>query len=309
MKLVYLGSPAAAVPPLNALLDAGHEVVLVISQPDRRRGRGSALSPSPVKAAALARGVTVSDRPDDVLAAVNDGAQLGVVVAYGKLIKPHLLAAMPFVNIHFSLLPRWRGAAPVERALLAGDAETGVCLMGLEEGLDTGPVYRRDVTPIDPNEPVSALRDRLVSIGTAILVDSLRDGFTSLGHPSPQTGEPTYAAKFDASEFAIDWSTSASAVHRLVRLGVAWTVFRGKRLKVLEVAMVETSGPEEPRGDALTTPGSIVSRGGTDGVVVDAGDGPLRLVTVQPEGKAPMLAHNWNHGAKPQPGEKFGVNG
>ena len=295
MKLVYLGSPHAAVAPLRALLAAGHEVLLVVSQPDRRRGRGSGLSPSPVKAAALELGLPVSDRPDDVLDAVTRGAELGVVVAYGKLIKPHLLSALPFLNIHFSLLPRWRGAAPVERALLAGDVETGVCLMGLDVGLDTGPVYRREVTPISPIEDIDALRDRLVEIGTAMLVDGLRDGFASLGSAEPQTGEATYAAKLDPAEFAIDWSQSAFEIHRLVRLGVAWTTFRGKRFKVLEAV---------PEGELTgAAPGSLST---DQGVAVETGDGMLALVTVQPEGKPAMAATGWKNGAQPTGGERFG---
>ena len=125
-RLVYLGSPVIAVPPLRALHEAGHDIVLVVSQPDRRRGRGGAVMPSPVKAAALDLGVPVTERVDEVIDA---GADLGVVVAYGRLIRPHVLAAVPMVNMHFSLLPRWRGAAPVERAILAGDSGTGVCIM------------------------------------------------------------------------------------------------------------------------------------------------------------------------------------
>ena len=139
MRLVYLGTPEMAVPPLRALVAAGHDVALVITRADRRRGRGGATSPSPVKAAAVELGVPVSHDVDDVLTA---GAELGVVVAFGRIIKPHVLAALPMVNVHFSLLPRWRGAAPVERALLAGDTETGVCIMDVEEGLDTGGVLR-----------------------------------------------------------------------------------------------------------------------------------------------------------------------
>jgi methionyl-tRNA formyltransferase len=135
---VYLGSPEAAVAPLQALVGAGFDVALVVSQPDRKRGRGGALVPTPVKSAALELGLAVSDRVDDALTV---GADLGVVVAYGRLVRPHVLARLDLVNLHFSLLPRWRGAAPVERAILAGDDETGVCLMRLEEGLDTGPVY------------------------------------------------------------------------------------------------------------------------------------------------------------------------
>src|SRR5205085_5491799 len=138
MKLAFLGTPEIAVPPLRALVADGHDVRLAVTRADKRRGRGGHLMPSPVKVAAQDLGLPVTDRVDD---AIDAGADLGVVVAYGRLIKPHVLAALPMVNIHFSLLPRWRGAAPLERAILAGDSETGVCLMQLEEGLDTGPVY------------------------------------------------------------------------------------------------------------------------------------------------------------------------
>ena len=143
MKLVFLGTPDMAVPPLRALVDAGHEVVLVVTRADKRRGRGGATTPSPVKAAALELGLTVTHQVDDVLGAAEQGAELGVVVAFGQIIKPHVLAALPMINLHFSLLPRWRGAAPVERAMLAGDDLTGVCVMRVEEGLDTGGVYAR----------------------------------------------------------------------------------------------------------------------------------------------------------------------
>ncbi|MEY2443834.1 MAG: methionyl-tRNA formyltransferase, partial [Ilumatobacteraceae bacterium] len=144
-RLVFLGTPDMAVPPLRALVAAGFDVVLVVTRPDKRRGRGSQLMASPVKAAAIELGLPVSHTVDDV---VGSAAELGVVVAFGQLIKPHVLDAVPMVNLHFSLLPRWRGAAPVERALLAGDQQTGVCLMQLEAGLDTGPVFRCEAVPI-----------------------------------------------------------------------------------------------------------------------------------------------------------------
>ena len=156
-----------AVGPLRALVEAGHDVVLVVSQPDRRRGRGSALVPSPVKAAALDLGLPVSDRVDDVIDA---GAELGVVVAFGRLIKPHVLDAVPMVNLHFSLLPRWRGAAPVEWSILSGDTVTGAAVMALEAGLDTGPVYAVEETEIDPDESADELRTRLAEAGSALLV-------------------------------------------------------------------------------------------------------------------------------------------
>jgi methionyl-tRNA formyltransferase len=241
--------------------------------------------PSPVKAAATAAGIEVTDRVDDVLAA---GVELGVVVAFGKLIKPHVLDAVPMVNLHFSLLPRWRGAAPVERAILAGDAETGVCLMALDPGLDTGPVYDCVRTPIDEDESLDDLRDRLVALGTALLVERLA---APLGEPMPQAGEPTYAAKLDPAELELDLSKTATEVCRTIRLGRAWTTFRGSRLQVLDARPVPDGPPT----------------GTIDGLVIGCGAGTgLELVTVKPEGKAAQPAAAWRNGARPAPGESVG---
>jgi methionyl-tRNA formyltransferase len=293
MRLVYLGTPEAAVPPLQALVAAGHTIELVVSQPDRKRGRGSALIASPVKQAAMSLGLSVSDQLDDVL---NVNAELGVVVAFGRLIKPRHLAAMPYVNIHFSLLPRWRGAAPVERAILAGDVETGCCLMALEEGLDTGPVYRRTVTPIDPFETASELRTRLVAIGTSMLVDALVDGRTSLGEATPQTGQPTHAEKLRPDEFQLQWEQPAAISHGTVRIGQAWTTFRGKRLKVLAARPAAVSETSLVPGSMT---GSVVTCGHSTG---------LELITVQPEGKAAMSAVSWLNGTRPTPSELLGAS-
>lgn len=278
-RLAYLGTPGAAVAPLRALVDAGFEVPLVVSQPDKRRGRGSALQPSPVKAAAQELGIPVTDRVDDVLDA---GVDLGVVVAFGRLIRPHVLAALPMVNLHFSLLPRWRGAAPVERAILAGDTRTGVDVMAVEEGLDTGGIYARTELGIGPDETAEELRARLVDVGTALLVDTLAAG---LPPPRPQEGEPTYAEKIDPGELHIDWAAPAVDVHRLVRIGGAWTTHDGKRLKVWRTAV--------PPGDGRP--------------VVPAGDGAVELVEVQPEGKGRMRAEDWARGARWHPGEPLGT--
>lgn len=271
-RLAFLGTPAMAVPPLRALVAAGFDVVLVVTRPDKRRGRGGATAPSAVKAAALELGLTVTHQVDDLLAADVD---LGVVVAFGQIVKPHVLEQVPMVNLHFSLLPRWRGAAPVERALLAGDEITGVCLMQLEEGLDTGPVFARVEVPVGPSTTAAELRADLVTAGTELLVRSLGEG---LGEPEPQQGEATYAAKIEPAELQLDWSRPADELHRLVRLGGAWTTFRGKRLKVL---------------DARPADGSW--------------QGGLELLTVQPEGKAPMSFDAWQRGARPRPGERLGA--
>jgi methionyl-tRNA formyltransferase len=239
-----------------------------------------------VKAAALDLGLPVSHRVDDVL---DVGADLGVVVAYGRLIRRPVLERLPMVNLHFSLLPRWRGAAPVERALLAGDAQTGVCLMQLEEGLDTGPVFAREVVPIGPRQTLAGLRSDLVEVGSRLLVHSLRAG---LGRPEPQAGEVSYAAKVDPAELELRWDRSAGELDRLVRLGGAWTTFRGKRLKVR--AAHPGLPPSPPPGEL-------------DGTRVGCADRPLVLEVVQPEGKGPMAVQDWRNGARPEHGERLGA--
>ena len=277
-RIVYLGTPGVAVPPLHALVEAGYEIPLVVSRPDARRGRGKSLMPSAVKAAAIELGLAVTDRLEDVGAV---DADLAVVVAYGRIIPAALLNQLSFVNLHFSLLPRWRGAAPVERAILAGDEVTGVCLMDLAEELDTGAIYRRVETPIGPDETLDELRGRLVEIGVAQLVAALREG---LGQPTPQIGDPVYAAKIDAAERKIDWSQSAVAIHGRVRVGGAFTSWNGKRLKVHRTRLA-----------AL----------GDSGVVVATGDGHLELLEVQAEGKPRMDAASWANGARWQAEEAF----
>ena len=293
-RLVYLGTPEAAVPPLRALVDAGHDVALVVTRPDKRRGRGSRLVASPVKAAALALGLAVTD---DLAECTDVGAELGVVVAFGRIIPVAVLDLLPMVNLHFSLLPRWRGAAPVERAILEGDAETGVCLMAVEAGLDTGGVYAVEATTIDPAETADELRTRLVAIGCRLLERSLVDGRAGLPRPRDQAGNPTYAEKLAAHELELDWSRPAVHLRRVVRLGRAWTTFRAKRLRVL------TAGPPE---DGATA--AVLAPGALHGVEVGAGDGSrLTLVTVQPEGKRPMDAADWLHGVHPGPDERLGT--
>ncbi len=287
MRLAFLGTPELAVPPLRALVDAGHEVVLVVTRPDRRRGRGAATSPSPVKAAALDLELRVSHDHEDVIGA---GAELGVVVAYGRIIPADVLAAVPMVNLHFSRLPRWRGAAPVERAILAGDTETAVDLMGVEEGLDTGPVYARRVVPIGERATLEELRAELVAAGTELLVDTLAG---PLPTPVPQSGEVVVAAKIDPAERHLDWSRPAVELDRVVRLGGAWTTWRGRRLKVnAAVPLDADAGP----------PGSLHPGG-----EVGTGVGVLRLVTVQPEGKPPMEWRDFANGARIEPGDRLGV--
>jgi methionyl-tRNA formyltransferase len=283
VRIVYLGTPSDAVPPLRALVDAGHDVALVITQPDRRRSRGPGADPSPVKRAAVELGVPVRtpakarEVTDEVAAS---GAELGVVVAFGQLLPQSFLDALPhgFVNMHFSLLPRWRGAAPVERALLAGDLETGVCLMRIDAGLDTGAVYACVKVPIGPRDTAGELHARLVDAGTALLLEHLPAlvGAT----PIPQLGDATYAEKLDVSEFRIDPMRRADELDLLVRAGNprpgAWFSAGGRRVKVWSAHAADAAAP----GDA----------------VISTSDGALVLDEVQPEGKRAMPGRAWRAG-------------
>lgn len=272
MRIVYFGTPAPSVPALRALHEAGHDVTLVVTQPDRRRGRGASTVPSPVKVVATELAIPVltprraREVVDDVAAS---GADAGVVVAFGQLLPPALLAAVPlgFVNVHFSLLPRWRGAAPVERAILAGDTGTGVCIMALEEGLDTGPVYARAAVPIAPDATAGDVTDALVEVGTDLLVRTL----PQIGElvPEPQHGEPTYAAKLTVEEFELHGGRDAAELVRIVRAGNprpgAWAAVGGGRVKVWRA---------------------------------EVRDGAFVPLEVQPEGKARIPADAWRRGLR-----------
>jgi methionyl-tRNA formyltransferase len=292
LRLVFFGTPTDAVAPLEALHAAGHDVALVVTQPDKRRGRGTELSASPVREAAERLGLPVRtpQKSREVVDEVaSSGSEVGVVVAFGQLLPPALLAAVPhgFVNVHFSLLPRWRGAAPVERAVLAGDRETGVCIMALEAGLDTGPVYARERTPIGAQETAGELRLRLVALGTELLVGTL----PRVPHlvPEHQVGEPTYASKLTVDEFELDWDAPAEQLARIVRAGNprpgAWTTDHGTRLKVWR-ARALSACIDAP-------PGTVFGH-----TRVASGDGALELVEVQPEGRRAMDANAWLAGRR-----------
>lgn len=290
MRVVFLGTPADAVPPLRALVRGGHEVALVVTQPDRRRSRGRGPDPTPVKVAASELGLPVltPSRAREVIAEVrSSGAQLGVVVAFGQLLPPALLAALPhgFVNVHFSLLPRWRGAAPVERAILAGDTEAGVSLMRIEEGLDTGGVYASASTPIGQDETAGELRARLAQLGTDLLLEQLPR--IPEAEPVPQQGEPTYAEKLSVEEFRIDPRRPSGDLARLVRAGNprpgAWMLVGGKRVKVWRAHAESGDGT----AGTIQPPAALVTE-----------DGTLRLEEVQPEARPRMSAEAWLAGLR-----------
>ncbi len=276
-RVVYIGTPEIAIAPLVGLLESGYEVPLVITGEDKRRGRGSRVTPCPVKQEAERLGLKVSSDIDDVKSV---HADLGILVAFGKLVPSEVLEYLKIVNIHFSLLPRWRGAAPLERAILAGDDSTGVCIMELEKTLDTGGIYRSIEIPIDPLETLKELQKKCVTEGTALLLQSLKGG---LGDAVAQEGEVSYAHKLSTDELKIEWKRPSEAIHRLIRIGRAWTTVGGSRLRVLS-AMI---------GDQMN-----LRAGERDGIFVGSGDGSIELLIVQPEGKKKMPATEWINGLK-----------
>jgi methionyl-tRNA formyltransferase len=299
MRSVYLGTPAAAVPALAALLDVD-DVALVVTQPDRARGRSSRPVPPPVKLAAQEWGLPIAQPAD---AAALDAAvrsvpdlDVGVVVAYGRILRPEVLAAtrVGYVNIHFSLLPRWRGAAPVERSLLAGDEMTGVSLMHLDEGLDTGPIISVIETPIADDETGGTLTARLSHLGAVLLSDTLPGFMAGSLQPAAQiSAGATYAARLRPEEAQLDHGKAATALERLVRAfnprPSAWLTVDGDRLKVLASSVV-SSGPAA----------GIIE--GVDGhPVLGTADGGLRLDVVQPAGKGAQPGTAWLNGRRGAP--------
>ena len=289
MRVAFFGTPAAAVPVLRAVHDAGHDLVLVVTQPERRRSRGAARQPSPVHAAALELGLAVRtpDRAREVtdeLAA--SGVEAGVIAAFGQLLPPPLLLAVPLglLNLHLSVLPRWRGAAPVERAILAGDRETGVSVMRIDAGLDTGPVYRSVRTAIGEDETAGELTDRLVALGTPLLLEVLAD--LPRLDPTPQRGQPTYAEKLTVEEFHLDPSRHPRDLVRVVRGGNprpgAWMLVDGRRVKVLR-AHAEAGGAAPGPPYAVVWPGAALR----------TASGRLVLDEVQVEGRRPVTGDAW----------------
>lgn len=281
MRLAFLGTPEASVVSLRALVGAGHDVVLVITRPDRRRGRGSATSPSPVKAAALQLGLNVSHDIGDL-----DGLDIerGVVVAYGSLIRAPVLEQLPMLNVHFSLLPRWRGAAPVEWAILAGDEVTGVSIMSLEVALDTGPVHlARQLSIGDKN--ASELLEELSQLGATALLEVLASP-DLLAHPRAQEGEATYAAKLTSETFHVVPTMDQSLMLRTVRLGRAYTLVNGRRLRILRAHATDVTGAAGTLG---VINGMVVLQGALGSICVDE---------VQSEGSTPMSVTAWWAGAR-----------
>ncbi len=294
LNVIFAGTPAFAACSLQALLDSPHHVRAVYTQPDRPAGRGRKLKASPVKTLALAHGIPV--RQPKTLRDVEAQAELAasdvmIVVAYGLILPTAVLAAprMGCLNVHASLLPRWRGAAPIQRAILAGDAETGITIMQMDEGLDTGDMLRKAYTPIGPDDTAQTLHDRLAALGAQALLDTLCGLQTGTLQPEPQDdAQSTHAAKLDKAEAQIDWQQSATELARRVHAFNPWPVahtpYQGQNLRIWLADAID-GGSDAP-------PGTVVAEG-RDGIDVVCGDGLLRVTRLQQPGGRPIDAADY----------------
>lgn len=309
MRLVFAGTPEVAVPSLEALIASRHEVVAVVTRPDAPAGRGRKLRPSPVAERAMEAGIEVlrpaRPREPEFLARLAEIApDCCPVVAYGALL-PKVALDIPargWVNLHFSLLPAWRGAAPVQHAVMAGDDVTGACTFQIEEGLDSGPVFGCVTDEVRATDTSGDLLDRLSRSGARLLaatMDGIEDG-QLLAVPQPPDGV-SLAPKVTVADAHVDWTTPALRVDRVVRgctpAPGAWTTFRGERVKLAQVRL--------RAGDSELPPGEIAVERKV--VRVGTGSHAVELTEVQPQGKRMMAAVDWARGVRPEPGERFGV--
>jgi len=322
LRIVFFGTPEFAVPTLDALLRSRHQLAGVVTQPDRPRGRGQRVSVSPVKQRALDAGLPIL-QPDrlrddaflDSLAAL--GADLGVVAAYGKILTDRVLAMPPLglINVHASLLPRYRGAAPVHRAIIAGEIETGITIMRVVKALDAGPMLAVATRPIGADETSDRVERDLAALGADLLVGTLGDLDAGRATETPQNdAEATYAPRLTKDDGIVDWSWPAGRLHNLVRGLHPWPhafTFLGERRVILRRTAV--SDPASPipgasgSGRGQTPPGTVLEGHG-DALVVATGAGTLSLLEVQLEGKRPMTARDFQTGHPLSPGDQFAAS-
>lgn len=316
IRIAFFGTPEVAVPALEAFAtESDIEIAAVVTNPDRPRGRSRRPVPPPVKESAVAHGLRVlqPERPVEIVdeLAVMD-LDACAIVAYGALLPRKVLdtGGAGFVNLHFSLLPRWRGAAPVQHAILSGDVVTGVTTFVLDEGMDTGPILRQVEVPIGPSETSASLLERLAAVGAPVLVDSIR-ALVAGATPREQDDDgATLAPKITPEDVEIDWNRSSGAVADLVRAANpspgAHTSFRGERLKIWHVEPVDGAMDADAGADEGREPGTVLASG-KDGVVVACGEGAVTLSSVQPAGKARMSGTAFANGYQPEVGSRIGA--
>ncbi|HEU5258312.1 MAG TPA: methionyl-tRNA formyltransferase [Vicinamibacterales bacterium] len=306
---MFFGTPQFAVPTLRRLLDSTHSVAGVITQPDRPRGRGQKITHAPVKALALERGIPVYQpdrlKPAEVADTLRGwGADLGVVAAYGRIIPEHLLTIprLGMINVHASLLPKYRGAAPVHRAVINGDSQTGVTIMRVVKELDAGGMFATVTRPIGPDETSDVVESALADMGAELLVTIVEQLGSGNAREEPQDDtQATYASRLTKEEGLIDWTRSASDLHNRVRGLYPWphayTFFKGTRLIVLRSVVADARA-------SATRPGTIL-RATSEAIHVATGDGELAILEVQPEGRRAMRAHDFLLGHRLATGETF----
>ncbi|MGE5672410.1 MAG: methionyl-tRNA formyltransferase [Mycobacterium leprae] len=315
LKVLFMGTPDFAAESLKAVLAAGYPVVGVVTQPDKPVGRGNKLQPSPVKEVALAHNLPVFQpkrvRKPEVVAELKQlGADITVVAAFGQILSKEALAISPLgsINVHGSLLPRWRGAAPIHRAVMAGDTETGITIMWMDEGMDTGDMSLKASTPITPEDTTAAVHDRLAQIGADLLIEALRqiEAGTAPRVPQPAEGV-THAAKLERKDEWIDWTQPAEAVINQVRGLNSWPVAYTTGPKgVLKIWRVM---PYAQPVEGTAEPGTVLALVKRQGFVVATGTLPVLVTEVQPPGKGRMDAQSYVNGGGVAVGTRLGEQG
>ena len=304
MRIIFFGTPSFAIPALNALLHAGEEVIAVVTQPDKRKGRDRLLSPPPVKKVAVEREIQVFQPPNmkdlsflDMLQGLKP--DLIVVVAYGKILPPRILR-LPVhgcINIHASLLPQYRGAAPIQWTIIQGEKRTGVTTMLMDEGLDTGDILLQEETDISPDDTADTLGKRLSETGASLLIKTIEHLKNGALQPVPQTGPPSYAPPLRKENGRINYSSAAEDIRNMVRGMFPWPCaycyLNGERIKITRVSVLEGSGPA----------GRIEKAG--DELIVGTGAGLLSIIELQPEGKRAMTARDFLAGRRLPAGAFF----
>ena len=305
MKIVFLGSADFSVPTLLKLIEAGHEIACIYSQPPRRSGRGKKVNLTPVHEMALKFGIPVRT-PENFNLEIDKSlffdidADLAVVVAYGLILPSEIIEAPKngSLNIHASILPKWRGAAPIHRSIMSGDSETGVCIMKMDAGLDTGPVVSTEIMPIEPDDTTSSLSNRLADLGANLLIESIRRLDRLV--PEPQsTAEISYAKKIDKKEAKIDWSLYFQKIELQIRglsqFPGAWAYYNGERIKFLNVRTNSSTGNDK------VAPGTVIGKP----LIIACNGGALEIVSLQRPGKSVQTAEDFLRGFPIQIGSTF----
>ena len=305
MKIIFLGSADFSVPTLAKLIEAGHEIACIYSQPPRRSGRGKKVNLTPVHEMALKFGIPVRT-PENFNLEIDKSlffdinADLAVVVAYGLILPSEIIEAPKngSLNIHASILPKWRGAAPIHRSIMSGDSETGVCIMKMDAGLDTGPVVSTEIMPIESNDTTSSLSNRLADLGANLLIESIRRLDRLVSEPQ-STAEISYAKKIDKKEAKIDWSLYFQKIELQIRglsqFPGAWAYYNGERIKFLNVRTNSSTGNDK------VAPGTVIGKP----LIIACNGGALEIVSLQRPGKSVQTAEDFLRGFPIQIGSTF----